>query len=100
MEIGKVIGQVVCTVRDSQLPLNSLLLVELIDVRTTDAERPSAVALDPIGAGEGELVIMTRGSSAGKNLPPSAPVDLCIVGIIDAVFAGDKTMYKKESGRR
>lgn len=96
MKIGKVVGQVVCTVRDSKLPLNSLLLVELVDFCDSGGKGPALVALDPIGAGEGEFVILTKGSSAGKSLPPSAPVDLCVVGIVDTVSAGSRILYKKE----
>ena len=63
MELAKVIGQVVSTVRCPGLPYNSLLLVDLLNEKGESIGR-SQVAADPIGAGEGEWVIVSRGSSA------------------------------------
>ncbi len=62
MELAKVIGQVVSTVRCPGLPYNSLLLVDLLNEKGESIGR-SQVAADPIGAGEGEWVIVSRGSS-------------------------------------
>ena len=52
MELAKVIGQVVSTVRCPGLPYNSLLLVDLLNEKGESIGR-SQVAADPIGAGEG-----------------------------------------------
>ncbi len=94
MELGKVAGQVVATVRASTLPHNSLLLVDLLDSEgKPTGERH--VALDPIGAGEGEWVILVRGSSARKVCTPDSALDLAIVGIVDQVSCRAKTLYKK-----
>lgn len=96
MELGKVAGQVVATVRAQGLPHNSLLLVELLD----SAGKPtgeSCVALDPIGAGEGEWVILVRGSSARRVAHEESPLDLAVVGIVDQVSCRDKTLYKKNA---
>ena len=59
MELAKVIGQVVSTVRCPGLPYNSLLLVDLLNEKGESIGR-SQVAADPIGAGEGEWVIVSR----------------------------------------
>ena len=94
MELGKVAGQVVATVRVSTLPHNSLLLVDLLD----NEGRPTGerhVALDPIGAGEDEWVILVRGSSARRVCAPDSALDLAIVGIVDQVSCREKTIYKK-----
>ena len=88
MELAKVMGQVVSTVRTPGLPSNSLLLVEFVKPEGEGSSR-CAVALDPIGAGEGEWVIVTRGGSA------RFAVDLVIVGIVDHVTAGGKALYRK-----
>ena len=51
---------------------------------TTDAEGASFVAVDCVGAGIGEPVLVTTGSSARKALKnQDSPVDAAIVGIID-----------------
>lgn len=95
MEIGQIVGQVVSTVRCTGMPANSLLWVEFVDSEGKSTGRRE-VAVDPIGAGEGEWVLVSRGSSArfaiGNNEPP---IDLAIVGIIDHVNAGSTMVYKK-----
>jgi ethanolamine utilization protein EutN len=55
------------------------------------------VAVDTVGAGEGEMVLITQGSSA--RLTPetkSLPVDTVIIGIIDTVHVGATCVYRKE----
>ncbi len=94
MEVGKVIGQLVTTVRDPKLPHCSLLLVELCNTKGPDKDL-CQVAADPIGAGNGEWVLLTRGSSARKGLGQDVPVDLCIVGIVDEITLGQKVFYSK-----
>ena len=69
----KVIGQVVSTVRCPGLPYNSLLLVDLLNEKGESIGR-SQVAADPIGAGEGEWVIVSRGSSARFAIDKDAPL--------------------------
>lgn len=94
MELGKVRGQVIATARDPNLPACSLLLVELCAPDGSPLG-PVQISVDPLGAGEGEIVLLTRGSSARMGLSPSAPVDLCIVGIVDEVACGGKAVYAK-----
>lgn len=94
MELGKVAGQVVATVRAQGLPHNSLLLVELLDSRGGPTGE-SHVALDPIGAGEGEWVILVRGSSARRVAAADSPLDLAVVGIVDQVSSREKVLYRK-----
>ena len=57
------------------------------------------VAADPIGAGEGEWVIVSRGSSARFAINKDAPLDLVIVGIVDHVNAGKEAIYRKNDGQ-
>ena len=97
MELAKVIGQVVSTVRCPGLPYNSLLLVDLLNEKGESIGR-SQVAADPIGAGEGEWVIVSRGSSARFAIDKDAPLDLVIVGIVDHVNAGNGAIYRKNQG--
>ena len=94
MELAKVAGQVVSTVRIKNLPHNSLLVVDLLDNEGKPNGRRD-VALDPIGAGEGEWVLLVRGSSAARACPPGTPLDLLVVGIVDQVTSGGKTVYTK-----
>ncbi len=96
MLLGKVTGQVVSTVRAAGAPHATWLLVELLD----GAGKPTGhtqVAADPLGAGEGELVVLVGGSSARRAMSPEAPIDLIIVGIVDSVTAGRREIYNKQS---
>lgn len=94
MELGKVVGQVVSTVRDPGLPNLTLLLVDILDAAGNVTLR-SQVAADSIGAGEGELVLLVRGSSARMIMEAKTPLDLSIVGIVDQVTANKKLLYTK-----
>lgn len=85
MEIGKVIGSVWATKKDEKLNGQKLLVIQLMDAY----EKPSndlLVAVDMVGAGAGDQVLVVRGGSARYALSVSdAPVDAAIVGIIDSV---------------
>ena len=55
------------------------------------------VAVDTLGAGEGEFVLITQGSSA--RLTPetkSLPIDTVIIGIVDRVHVEDLCVFSKE----
>ena len=88
MYLGRVIGTVVSTSKNEQLVGMKLLLVEKLTERL-EREGTSEVAVDSVGAGTGEIVIVCKGSSAryvfGQG---SAPVDTSIVGIVDTVEVG------------
>ncbi len=94
MELAKVVGQVVSTVRDVGLPNLTFLLVDIVDAGGK-VVLPAQVAADTIGAGEGEWVLLVRGSSARLIMEGKNPLDLSVVGIVDQVTAGKKTIYRK-----
>ena len=94
MELGKVVGQVVSTVRDPGMPNLTLLLVDIID-KDGKVTFGSQVAADAIGAGEGEIVLLVRGSSARMIMESRTPLDLSIVGIVDQVTSKKQTIYLK-----
>lgn len=94
MELGKVVGQVVSTVRDLGLPNLTFLLVDIVDP-VGKVLFPGQVAADTMGAGEGELVLLVRGSSARMIMEGKPPLDLSVVGIVDQVTSGKDTLYNK-----
>ena len=94
MELGKVTGQVVSTARHNKLPHMTFLLVDIVDVDENIIARHH-VAVDKVGAGLGELVLLTRGSSARVVHDTEVPVDLSIVGIVDQITSGRKSLYTK-----
>ncbi|HMQ52953.1 MAG TPA: EutN/CcmL family microcompartment protein [Anaerolineae bacterium] len=84
MHVAKVIGNVVATRKDESLVGFSLLVIE-IQKPGTDQAQSQLVAVDTVGAGAGDLVLVSLGGAARVNLPHNAPVDATIVGVIDTV---------------
>jgi len=100
MYLAEVIGQVVATKKDEHMVGRKLLLVrpKLVDPDDPSKLRDGAntiVAVDTVGAGEGELVMFCQGSSArqASNLKP-VPVDAAVVAIIDRVDVLGKAAYR------
>jgi len=98
LEIAKVVGTVVSTVKDKKLSGSKLLIVNLV---TADG-KPTAnhvVAVDTVGAGTGELVIIVRGSSARQAMNmDTVPTDTSIIGIIDTLeYEGNVVFQKYET---
>jgi ethanolamine utilization protein EutN len=99
MFLARVEGSVVATKKDPSMSGRKLLLVrpQLVDEKDPTKFRPGSntiVAVDSVGAGEGELVLFCQGSSA--RLAPNlkdAPVDAVIIGIVDTVDVFGKAIY-------
>ena len=93
MFLAKVIGNVVATQKNSKFQGMKLLLIQP-HINKDQALVPSGssvVAVDSVGAGIGECVLFTQGSSA--RLTPTTkdtPVDCVIVGIVDHVEVDGK----------
>ena len=79
MIIGKVVGRVGATRKCENLTGSKFMIVEPVPSLKIENR---IVAVDRVGAGIGEYVLVTTGSAARVNAP-SAPVDAAIVGIID-----------------
>jgi microcompartment protein CcmK/EutM len=94
MELGRVVGQVVSTIRDHGLPNLTFLLVDIVDPKG-NVIMPGQVAADTLGAGEGEVVLLVRGSSARLILESKTPLDLSVIGIVDQVTSGKEAIYTK-----
>jgi ethanolamine utilization protein EutN len=85
MQLAQVIGDVVATIKDTNLTGHKLLLVQPITADHTPVGRP-VVALDAVGAGVGERVFFVRGREASfPFFPAEPPTDACVVGIVDQV---------------
>ncbi len=82
MIVGKVIGSIVSTRKNDNLVGNKFMLVEPLEVIGDKTNR--IVAIDNIGAGIGEIVLVATGSAAriGCGME-TAPIDAAIVGIVD-----------------
>lgn len=85
MDLARVVGRVVCTVKDDSLRGVKLLLVQPVDA-DGEAHGDTLVALDAIGAGAGETVFFVTGREASfAFLPDHVPADASIVAIVDSV---------------
>ena len=86
MVIGKVVGTVVATRKHDRLVGGKIQVVQPLDPSTMESVGELFVAIDAVGAGIGEQVLIARGSAARKAIDnESAPVDATIVGIIDEI---------------
>ncbi|GAB6166243.1 EutN/CcmL family microcompartment protein [Thermostilla marina] len=103
MFLAKVTGSLVSTQKVDAMTGRKLLIVEPYRLEADSRKRlvstgRTFVAVDTVGAGEGELVLIVQGSSARltpetKNLP----VDTVIVGIVDQVHVDGNSVYDKET---
>lgn len=103
MFVAKVTGSVVATQKVDSMKGHKLLIVE--PYRIDGAKRDKLVttgrtfvAVDTVGAGEGEYVLIVQGSSARltpetKNLP----VDAVIIGLIDTVSVDSKNVFDRKN---
>jgi microcompartment protein CcmK/EutM len=83
MQLAKVLGEVVSTVKDANLTGMKLLVLQPLTPDGEPAGR-TLVALDSVGAGVGENVFFVRGREAAFPFyPAEPPADASIVGIVD-----------------
>ena len=102
MFVAKVTGTIVATQKVDSMVGHRLLVVEpyRVDGETRDhmvTTGRTFVAVDTVGAGEGEYVLIVQGSSA--RLTPETktlPVDAVVVGIVDTVHIDQLCVYAKE----
>lgn len=93
MRLAKVIGNVVATIKDSQLTGRRLMVIQPLDGDGNKVGKPM-VSIDSVGAGVGELVFWCRGKeSSFPFLPEEVPTDCTITGIVDRVHIDPP--YKK-----
>lgn len=95
MELARVEGTIVSTAKSERLQGYKLLLLNLVnpDMKPTSSY---VVAVDAVGAGEGEVVIVVRGSSARQAEKLSnVPTDASIIGIVDSVNFKGETVFQK-----
>ncbi len=95
MILGKVVGTIVSSTINDGLEGSRYLLIDKTDQHGT-CKGDYLVALDILGAGYNELVMVTEGSPSRETpLTIGKPVDALIVGIVDRVDEYDKAVYRK-----
>jgi len=83
MQLARVIGDIVATIKQPGLSGHKLLLLQPVSHDDSSTGR-TVVAVDTTGAGVGERVFFVRGREAAfPFLPVETPVDACVIGIVD-----------------
>jgi microcompartment protein CcmK/EutM len=104
MHLARVCGNVVASIKASGLSSHKLLLVEPVAAIAPLASNAAAdntptgiyVAVDLIGAGIGEIVLVTRGSAARIDGDSGAvPTDAAVIAIVDSVQLHGKPTFIK-----
>ncbi|AQX16868.1 ethanolamine utilization protein EutN [Tessaracoccus lapidicaptus] len=95
MRIARVVGNAVSTIKVDSLHGSKLLVVRAASPSDEPYGEPF-VAVDAVGAGEGELVLISEGS-AGRYTPHTAdaPVDAVILAILDSLDVGGQMTFRK-----
>lgn len=101
MILARVRGNVVSTTKSDKLEGLKLLLVVPIEISTFEEKGQPLVAIDTVGAGEGEVVMCVGGSSSRQtSITQNRPSDLAIIGIIDSVELKGEMIFEKFKNER
>lgn len=96
MKIARVIGTVVSSVKDENLTGLKLMIVASCDLYGQEDLRQQLVAVDTVGAGLDEVVLIATGSSARQTeKTKNKPVDAVIMGIVDSLEVNGKFTFLK-----
>jgi microcompartment protein CcmK/EutM len=92
MKLGRIVGTVVSTRKDPSLASLKLLIVENL-ATTLEKEGGYVVAVDAVGAGQGEVILYATGSSARLTpVTKDRPVDAVIMAIVDSYDVEGKSV--------
>lgn len=98
MTVGKIIGTVVCTKKDENMVGLKMQVVQPLNMVTFQAEGIPVVAVDAVGAGDGEIVMLVSGSSARQtSITGNKPVDATIMAIIDTIDIHGKKTFDRNA---
>jgi microcompartment protein CcmK/EutM len=96
MLIARVIGSAVSSVKDEKLTGLKLLVVREVSPEGEATGKP-LVAIDAVGAGINEVVLIATGSSARQTtVTTNRPVDAVIMAILDSLEVDGQVVYRKE----
>lgn len=97
MQIARVVGTVVSTMKSEKLNGLKMMLVKPIDLETFEEKGSVVVAFDTIGVGEGEVVMLVSGSSSRQtDLTENRPSDTAIIAVIDHVDLRNKRIFSRD----
>jgi microcompartment protein CcmK/EutM len=95
MQIARVVGSTVATIKDEKLVGRKLLIVREADERGNAVGKPY-VAIDTVDAGAGDLVLIAAGSSARQTtVTKDTPVDAVIMAVVDTLEVEGAITFRK-----
>ena len=100
MILARVEGSVVATKKNPKMTGSKFLVVRPLVIDSPDASefKPGSstiIAVDALGAGKGEVVLVVQGSSARLAAEDKdSPVDAVIIGIVDSVDIAKTALYR------
>lgn len=95
MQLARVVGTVVATLKEESMQGIKLLVVRPLDEEGRESGN-AIVSADAVGAGPGEVVLIAAGSSARQTVvTDKRPVDSVVMAIVDSWHVGDTVKYKK-----
>lgn len=95
MRIARVVGSVVSTIKADSLQGRKLLIVQPASVTDEIVGEP-LVAVDAVGAGFNELVLIAEGSAARRSAQTTdTPVDAIIMAIVDSLETNGEVTFRK-----
>ena len=96
MFLARVVGNVVSTSKSEKLTGVKLLVVEAVDFVEQQGEGKPLVAIDSVGAGPGEIVLVVQGSSSRlTETTKDTPVDATIMAIVDFIDMDGRRTFSK-----
>ncbi len=99
MVLAKVVGTVVSTNKEPKIEGIKFLILEKIDPKTMKGLKDYVVAMDSVGAGQGEIVFYASGSSSRMTrVTEGKPSDAAITAIVDNIELDGSLVYSKERG--
>ncbi len=108
MFLARVTGHVVATQKDKALGGQKLMVVKPLNVKQDELTKPASlgntgraiVAIDAVGAGDGQLVLVVQGNSARMTeQTKNMPADAVIVGIVDSAEYAGMSFYQSSTGK-
>lgn len=98
MQLGRVVGTVVSTAKETSLDGRKFMVVQTLDLKAKETGA-YVVAVDAVGAGVGEVVLVATGSSARQTeATKNRPSDAVIMAIVDSWDVEGEVRYRKDAG--
>jgi microcompartment protein CcmK/EutM len=95
MQLAKIIGEVVSTRKEGKVKGLKILVARYLDEEMRELQK-TAACIDSVGAGVGEVVLLCSSSSARlTKLTKGVCTDSTIIGIVDTISKGAKSVFEK-----